>query len=753
MTDTIRILVATDNHVGAHERDPYRGDDSWKTFHEIMELGNEHEVDMVLLAGDLFHENKPSRKSMYNVMRSIRLNCLGPRPCELEILSDASQQFDATFDHVNYEDPDINVSIPVFSIHGNHDDPSGEGHFAALDILTMSGLVNYFGRTPEADDIQVKPVLLQKGTTKLALYGLSNVRDERLYQTFLKKKVKFFQAGTQQKDWFHLMCVHQNHYAHTETNYLPENFLPNFLDLVIWGHEHECLIDPVRNPEMGFQVMQPGSSVATSLMPGEAVEKQVTILSVTGREFKSEPIRLRSVRPFIFRDVILADDAQAVKIGKKSEHRTTLTAHLISIVEDMINEAKSNWEQSQEEAGVEYNSEDAPLPLIRLRVEYSFPDGTRKFQIENPQRFSNRFQGRVANTNDVVQFHIKKRTAAASAVAKAARDNAADEEIMKRIGNTDIQVSKLVKEFLDAQSLTILPTSTFGDAVTNFIEKDDKHAVEEFVTNSLATQLAELGRNRDEAESDEEDEGEQLMARIQHVREQLDAHFASAMAKKGNKKRFKAKPSGWNSEENGAWEDQPGALVRESRDRSADPSADSDEDGTPAPTTAGRGRGRGRGRAARGATGTRARAVTGRAAKAGGRGRKQVSESEDEDEDHMVLDDDEDDAVEPDSDSQAMFFAEAKGRGTQSSRATSSRVNGKAAATTASKAPTTRKTPARSTISRAAAGKKQGTINFSASQASVMGRGGNGANMDVEEIDDDSDAFEEASQQPVRRRR
>jgi double-strand break repair protein MRE11 len=29
------------------------------------------------------------------------------------------------FNHVNYEDPNINVAIPVFSIHGNHDDPSG----------------------------------------------------------------------------------------------------------------------------------------------------------------------------------------------------------------------------------------------------------------------------------------------------------------------------------------------------------------------------------------------------------------------------------------------------------------------------------------------------------------------------------------------------------------------------------------------------------------------------------------------------
>ena len=38
---------------------------------------------------------------------------------------DGSSQAYRSFNHVNYEDPDINVAIPVFSIHGNHDDPSG----------------------------------------------------------------------------------------------------------------------------------------------------------------------------------------------------------------------------------------------------------------------------------------------------------------------------------------------------------------------------------------------------------------------------------------------------------------------------------------------------------------------------------------------------------------------------------------------------------------------------------------------------
>lgn len=155
------------------------------------------------------------------------------------------------FNHVNYEDLDINVAMPVFSIHGNHDDPSGvspalpsplphsnipqDGHLAPLDLLQMSGLLNYYGRTPESDNILVKPVLLQKGNTKLALYGMSNVRDERLFQTFRNGGVKFFQPSTQKDDWFNLMSVHQNHHAYTATGFLPEHFLPGFLDLVSWA--------------------------------------------------------------------------------------------------------------------------------------------------------------------------------------------------------------------------------------------------------------------------------------------------------------------------------------------------------------------------------------------------------------------------------------------------------------------------------------------------------------------------------------
>jgi double-strand break repair protein MRE11 len=368
---------------------------------------------MVLLGGDLFHDNKPSRKSMYQVMRSLRKNCLGMKPCELEFLSDAHEVFEGAFPHVNYEDPDMNISIPVFSIHGNHDDPSGDGHFCSLDLLQVAGLVNYFGRVPEVDNIQVKPVLLQKGRTKLALYGLSNVRDERLFRTFRDHHVSFFRPTQQASDFFNLLTVHQNHTPHTPTSYLPENVLPDWMNLVIWGHEHECIIEPRKNFETGFEVMQPGSSVATSLIPAEAVQKHVAIVSITGEKATSRAIPLKTVRPFVQKDIALHKTQEFKKLQGLKNNREKITKLLIQQVDEMIDQANQDWLALQDEPEDEIEEEDRPLPLIRLKVDYSAPEGGN-FDVENPQRFSNRFVGRVANINDVVSFHRKKPSASES---------------------------------------------------------------------------------------------------------------------------------------------------------------------------------------------------------------------------------------------------------------------------------------------------------------------------------------------------
>jgi hypothetical protein len=51
--------------------------------------GGPSQVDMLLLAGDLFHENRPSRTSLYQTISAMRERCLGDRPISLELISDA----------------------------------------------------------------------------------------------------------------------------------------------------------------------------------------------------------------------------------------------------------------------------------------------------------------------------------------------------------------------------------------------------------------------------------------------------------------------------------------------------------------------------------------------------------------------------------------------------------------------------------------------------------------------------------------
>lgn len=40
----MKIMLATDNHIGYLERDPIRGQDSFDAFREILQLAKEHEV-------------------------------------------------------------------------------------------------------------------------------------------------------------------------------------------------------------------------------------------------------------------------------------------------------------------------------------------------------------------------------------------------------------------------------------------------------------------------------------------------------------------------------------------------------------------------------------------------------------------------------------------------------------------------------------------------------------------------------------
>ena len=264
-----------------------------------------------------------------------------------------------------------------------------DGRLAALDVLSAANLVNYFGKAENVDDISVYPILVEKGQTKLALFGLGNIRDERLYRTFQQKKVKLIRPAENAEDWFNLFVLHQNRVNHNPKACIHEVMLPEFLDIVVWGHEHECRIIPEPSGTSKAKIIQPGSPVATSLCDGESAPKHVAILEVVATEeetkWRTRPIKLQSVRPFVMDDVSLADAGGDVDINSEED----VIEFLANQVNDLIERAKADFPKS-----------DA-IPLIRLRVDCT--GGVRC----HPGRFGQQFVGRVANPTEILLF--KKR--------------------------------------------------------------------------------------------------------------------------------------------------------------------------------------------------------------------------------------------------------------------------------------------------------------------------------------------------------
>lgn len=136
--------------------------------------------------------------------------------------------------------------------------PKAEG-LCALDLLSASGLVNHFGHSHSVERIEISPILMQKGNTKLALYGLGkhvfwfksvcmltwfikteivalvlnfvclcmsvcmcvslcfcvgSIPDERLYRMFVHNQVTMLRPKEDQDEWFNLFAIHQNRCVH-----------------------------------------------------------------------------------------------------------------------------------------------------------------------------------------------------------------------------------------------------------------------------------------------------------------------------------------------------------------------------------------------------------------------------------------------------------------------------------------------------------------------------------------------------------
>ncbi|XP_072467422.1 double-strand break repair protein MRE11 isoform X2 [Notamacropus eugenii] len=348
------------------------------------------------------------------------------------------------------------------------------------------------------EKIDISPVLLRKGSTKIALYGLGSIPDERLYRMFVNKQVTMLRPKEEENSWFNLFVIHQNRSKHGASNYIPEQFLDDFIDLVIWGHEHECKIAPTKNEQQLFYVSQPGSSVVTSLSPGEAVKKHVGLLRIKERKMNMQKIPLKTVRQFFIENIVLAD------------HPNIFNPNSLKVTQAIQNFCLEKVEEMLENAERERlgNPRQPEKPLIRLRVDY-----TGGFEPFSVLRFNQKFVDRIANPKDVIHFfrHREQKETTGEQI------NFGELIAKPPSEGPTIRVEDLVKQYFQTAEkkvqLSLLTERGMGEAVQEFVDKEEKDAIEELVKYQLEKTQRFLKERHIDAAEDKIDE------EVRHFRE------------------------------------------------------------------------------------------------------------------------------------------------------------------------------------------------------------------------------------------
>ncbi|VEN61593.1 unnamed protein product [Callosobruchus maculatus] len=271
-------------------------------------------------------------------------------------------------------------------------------------------------------------------------------------------------------NWFHLLVWHQNRATRGLKNFIPDDCLPGFLDLVVWGHEHDCRINPERKVNDVF-VSQPGSTVATSLAAGEALPKHVGILKVHQKDFKMMPVELKSVRPFIF-DEITLETVEGLDVGRKS-NKTPADLALIEVkkkIEEMIQKAKD----------LGHHEPVSNHPLIRLKVNCK-----NENQLFNTIRVGQIYAGQVANPDDMIKCQVlrdKTRRAGRQAV----------EDIEMERDNVS-RVEDMVTDYFEQNDvLKCLPVTAINETTRRFVDFDDTDAFQTAIAHMKKQCLAYL---------------------------------------------------------------------------------------------------------------------------------------------------------------------------------------------------------------------------------------------------------------------
>lgn len=438
MSNVFKIMIATDNHLGFMEKDPIRKNDSFNTVEEVFIQTHKLNCDFLLFGGDLFHESSPSKDTLHRTLDMFAKYVIGQKPLQFETLTQCEM--------MNYMNQFIKISLPVFIVHGNHDDPSVETGVSALNIMQSANYLNYISGRFESDVLRLNPIVLKKQDTKIAIYGIGNMKEDKLNQMLLENKI-IFERPENCKDYVFILVVHQNRFkgngqGPSAKNCIMDWSFPEFFDLIVWGHEHDCFTTPRTTENRGYVIYQPGSSVATSLTEGEAREKHMFLLEIRRVAYKVTPIPFKTTRKVIFKNIELSNLYQD-------------TAQAEIAIEELFEELIENSREDIEKGF---------FPLVRIKIEATNFEGFRGYLINS------KCNQKTAN-KDVI--YVWKRTF---------KETSEREDIQVQSSGPFDDIMKIFEDNLEGNQhmFKIYSAKQFMKNIVDFTSKGDVKCMEEY---------------------------------------------------------------------------------------------------------------------------------------------------------------------------------------------------------------------------------------------------------------------------------
>jgi hypothetical protein len=319
-------------------------------------------------------------------MKILRKYVFGPRQINTWDISNYKEP--------NFLSPNLNIDLPVFVMHGNHDLPipgANERCTSVVEVLDSAGLINYFGSVVQTErEIVIEPVVFRKGGILVCVYALGHIRDVRLKKYFedADKKITFVEpwevegSGYSESDKFYrILVMHQNRFKGHENGAPPKKVIMfdqiphGVFNLIIWGHEHEARSGPDW-VECESWCFQPGSTVATSFTLAESKPKNYAILSIWDEsESKIRTHHLKNQRGMWVEQYFLRQ-----LIGRSDSDETPIDEEfVIQKAEEALEEVLAHHQAALKEQSQAYEGLISPAyepgiflhpeqPLIRIKL-------------------------------------------------------------------------------------------------------------------------------------------------------------------------------------------------------------------------------------------------------------------------------------------------------------------------------------------------------------------------------------------------